>query len=248
MADGRFEFPFLSFILGLISNLIACFQENLALLILQFDYSRRRQNIIGLLSLPMWRSWKLDLSLVWLCFCFDFDILNCFCDFKELHIVNPHQRNSMMRQFIISRAHNSEHVWVKHVQSGELSFSNRFIVYVWTVKNDAKTLRVHANFLENGERKLRFQTNADTCGQGLNLNKSFIGVPSRCIKLAYPFIREALTTIYNQSLQQGTVPDILKISKISPIDKRGYTTDPANYSMSSFSSTCIWKIGIQVTW
>ena len=33
MADGRF--PFLSFILGLISNLIACFQANLALLILQ---------------------------------------------------------------------------------------------------------------------------------------------------------------------------------------------------------------------
>jgi len=37
MAEGRF--PFLSFILGLISNLIACFQANLALLILQADYS-----------------------------------------------------------------------------------------------------------------------------------------------------------------------------------------------------------------
>ena len=33
MADGRF--PFLSFIPGLISTLIACFQANLALLILQ---------------------------------------------------------------------------------------------------------------------------------------------------------------------------------------------------------------------
>ena len=38
MADGRF--PFLSFILGLISNIIACFQANLALLILHADYSR----------------------------------------------------------------------------------------------------------------------------------------------------------------------------------------------------------------
>ena len=35
MADGRFSF--LSFILWLISNLIACFQANLALLILQAD-------------------------------------------------------------------------------------------------------------------------------------------------------------------------------------------------------------------
>ena len=43
MPDGRS--PFLSFILGLISDLIACFQANLALLILQADYSRRRQNI-----------------------------------------------------------------------------------------------------------------------------------------------------------------------------------------------------------
>ena len=42
MADGRF--PFLSFMLRLISNLIACFQANLALLIPQADYSRRRQN------------------------------------------------------------------------------------------------------------------------------------------------------------------------------------------------------------
>ena len=53
MADGRF--PFLSFLLGLISNLVACFQANLALLIIQADYSRRRQNIVGLLSLPVSR-------------------------------------------------------------------------------------------------------------------------------------------------------------------------------------------------
>ena len=37
VAEGRFRF--LSFIIGLISNLIACFQANLALLILQADYS-----------------------------------------------------------------------------------------------------------------------------------------------------------------------------------------------------------------
>ena len=69
MADGRF--PFLSFIPGLISTLIACFQANLALLILQADYSRRRQNIIRLfLSLPVSRQkvgspFSLTLFLPW---------------------------------------------------------------------------------------------------------------------------------------------------------------------------------------
>ena len=64
MADGRFSF--LSFILWLISNLISCFQVNLALLILQADYSRRLQNIIRLLSLPVSRGGRLDLPIVWL--------------------------------------------------------------------------------------------------------------------------------------------------------------------------------------
>ena len=62
MADG--SFPFLCFTLGLISNIIACFQANLALLILQADYSRGRQNIIRLLSLPVSRGGKSNLRLV----------------------------------------------------------------------------------------------------------------------------------------------------------------------------------------
>ena len=42
------------------------------------------------------------------------------------------------------------------------------MVYARMGENDAKTLRVDANYFENGEKKLRFQTNTDTCGQGLN--------------------------------------------------------------------------------
>ena len=38
---------------------------------------------------------------------------------------------------------------------------------VWTGENDSKTLGMDANFFEIGEKKMRFQTNADTCGQGL---------------------------------------------------------------------------------
>ena len=54
---------------------------------------------------------------------------------------------------------------------------------------------------------------------GLDVNKSSIGVALRCIKLACLFVNEELIAIYNQSLQQGTVPDLLKISKITSIDK-----------------------------
>ena len=64
---------------------------------------------------------------------------------------------------------------------------------------------------------------------GLDLNKSSIGVPSRCIKLSCPFIGEALTKIFNHSLEQGIVPDILKISKITPVDKEGDAADPTRY-------------------
>ena len=62
MADERF--PFVSFILGLISNLISCFQATSAFLILQADYSRKRQNIIRLLSMPVSRGGRLDLPPV----------------------------------------------------------------------------------------------------------------------------------------------------------------------------------------
>ena len=48
--------------------------------------------------------------------------------------------------------------------------------------------------------------------QNININKATIGIPSICVKLAGNHLSEALTTIYNNSIAQGTVPDILKIS------------------------------------
>ena len=137
------------FILELISNLITSFQANLALLILQADYSRRRQN------------WHYQVT---------------FANGIKRH---THTRRTLITTVWLSRgvkwvivlnmtlSYHSEHVCVKHAQSGKLSFSNRFIVYVCTGENDAKTLRVDSNFFENEEKKLRFQTNTDTCGQGL---------------------------------------------------------------------------------
>ena len=64
---------------------------------------------------------------------------------------------------------------------------------------------------------------------GLKLNKSFIGTPPKCIKLACNFISEPLTRLFNLSLSQGIMPNLLKISKITPVDKGGETTDPTNF-------------------
>ena len=72
---------------------------------------------------------------------------------------------------------------------------------------------------------------------GTNLNKATIGVPRKIIKLASRHICESLTFIFNQSVQQGIVPDILKISKVMPIDKGGEATDPTNYRPISTLST-----------
>ena len=50
-----------------------------------------------------------------------------------------------------------------------------------------------------------------------------------------------ITHIFNQSLQQGVVPDILNISKVTPIDKGGEVADPTNFrpisTLSTFTQT-----------
>ena len=55
--------------------------------------------------------------------------------------------------------------------------------------------------------------------------------------MASSFISEALTSVFNSSLIQGIVPDILKISKVTPVDKGGDILDPANYRPISTFST-----------
>jgi hypothetical protein len=64
---------------------------------------------------------------------------------------------------------------------------------------------------------------------GLKINKSTIDIPQKCVKLAADHISEALTSVFNFSLEQGIMPDILKISGITPVDEGGESTDPSNY-------------------
>lgn len=60
----------------------------------------------------------------------------------------------------------------------------------------------------------------------LKENKSTLGCP---VKYGCGYIYKALTKVFNQSLEQGIIPDILKFSKITPVDKGGDITDPTNY-------------------
>ena len=60
-------------------------------------------------------------------------------------------------------------------------------------------------------------------------DKSCIGVPAKCFKVAGDHIYEAMTKVYNLSIEQGIVPHILKISKVTPVDKGGDITDPSNF-------------------
>ena len=91
VAEG--PFPFFSFIIGLIPNLNACFQANLAsswlfqeaaeLYQVTLATGVKRRKVRSPLSLSLF------LPLFW--------HVNCFCDFEERHNnIYPHQRNSKM--------------------------------------------------------------------------------------------------------------------------------------------------------
>ena len=69
----------------------------------------------------------------------------------------------------------------------------------------------------------------------LTTNKACIGVPAKCFQLAGDHIYEAMTEVYNLSIEQGIMPDILKISKVTPVDKGGDITDPTYFRRPSLS-------------
>ena len=75
--------------------------------------------------------------------------------------------------------------------------------------------------------------------KGLNDHKSSLDIPNKLIKIAAQPLSIPLTYIYNQSIETGIVPDILKVSQISPVCKGGDATDPSNYrpiaTLSPFS-------------
>ena len=63
----------------------------------------------------------------------------------------------------------------------------------------------------------------------LKVEKSTIGIPRKCLKLAANHIYDALTIVFNNSLQLGIFPDVFKIPRVTPVDKGGNDLNPSNY-------------------
>ena len=54
-------------------------------------------------------------------------------------------------------------------------------------------------------------------------------IPNKLIKIAAEPLSVPFTQIYNQSIETGVVPNILKVLQVTPVYKNGDATDPANY-------------------
>ena len=70
----------------------------------------------------------------------------------------------------------------------------------------------------------------------LDKSKSSIDIPNNLIKLAAEPLSAPFTKIYNQSIQTGVVPNILKVSQVTPVYKSGDVTNPGNYRPISILS------------
>ena len=83
------------------------------------------------------------------------------------------------------------------------------------------------------------ETQVFTLFAGLDESKSYITIPNKFIKLAANPLAAPFTKIYNESIMTGSVPDIFKVSRITPILKNGNACEPKNYRpiavLSSFS-------------
>ena len=75
--------------------------------------------------------------------------------------------------------------------------------------------------------------------QNLNEKNTSLDIPNKLIKIASEPLSIPFTYIYNQSIASGIVPDVFKISRVTPIYKSGEVTDTGNYrpiaTLSSFS-------------
>ena len=63
----------------------------------------------------------------------------------------------------------------------------------------------------------------------LDSTKAFFDIPNTMIKKIAPIISPVFTSIYNESINKGIVPYILKISQVTSIYKSGTITNPSNY-------------------
>ena len=78
-----------------------------------------------------------------------------------------------------------------------------------------------------------------TLFKNLDANKSSIDIPNKLIKLAADPLSVLFTQIYNQSIETGIVPNVMKVSRVTPVYKNGDVTNTGNYrpisTLSPFS-------------
>ena len=70
----------------------------------------------------------------------------------------------------------------------------------------------------------------------LNPNKASLDIPNKLIKIAAGPLSVPFTLLYNESILNGSVPKVLKISKVTPIYKSGLMTEASNYRPISILS------------
>ena len=74
--------------------------------------------------------------------------------------------------------------------------------------------------------------------KNLDTNKSSTDIPNKLIKIAAEPLSVPFRQIYNQSIETSIVPNILKVSRVTPVHISGDATDLANYrpisTLSSF--------------
>ena len=165
MADARF--PFLSFILGLISDLIACFQANSTSWLFQEAAEHYQVTFAtGVKRRKVGSPFRLTLFLPWFG---HFKLFLWLWRTSQQYKPTPKKfkdgANLLFRGLVIANTYAS---------SMRSRVSYRFQIDSSYTCGRAKTTRKCCEwtrfFLENGAKKLRFQTNTDTCGQGLREN------------------------------------------------------------------------------
>jgi hypothetical protein len=80
------------------------------------------------------------------------------------------------------------------------------------------------------------ETNVSLLFSQLNSNKTSLDIPNKLIKIACRPLAVPFTLLYNESIAKGSVPEVLKISKVIPIYKNGITTESNNYRPISILS------------
>lgn len=63
----------------------------------------------------------------------------------------------------------------------------------------------------------------------LNDKKSSLDIPIKLFRLPSKTLSKPFAFTFNKSISTGIVPDVFKVSKVTPVFKSGALSDPGNY-------------------